>query len=117
MTAIDRGDVAVESHGEIPRVPWEEVAVAGAEQWSFAEIENALGNEAATTLPELVRLTDLHVRVPRFGVLLLAQIAQQDGTTIYTIVARQLLDLAVASSDVLEQSIAGIDAAIRWPVA
>jgi hypothetical protein len=56
------------------------------------------------------------VRVPRFGVVVLGRLAQRQGTTVDEIVARQLLDLAVAESEVLERSVAGLDAAVRWPL-
>ncbi|HYM63013.1 MAG TPA: hypothetical protein VEZ11_19150 [Thermoanaerobaculia bacterium] len=56
-------------------------------------------------MPELVRLTDLQVRVPRFGVVALGRIAQRERTTVNKLVARQRLDLAVAESELLERSI------------
>ena len=116
LTAVATGDISIESGDSLPRVPWEEIALAAAERWPQDVIEDALASDAAVTLPELVRLTDLHVRVPRFGVLVLGRIAQRDGTTVNAVVARQLLDLAVANADTLEQSISGIGAAIRWPL-
>lgn len=116
IAAIEGGDLSVDSAEGLPTVPWEELALAAAERWPQEIIEEALGTEAASALPELVRLTDLHVRVPRFGVLVLGRIAQRDGTTINAVVARQLLDIAVADVDLLERSIPGIDAAIRWPL-
>jgi hypothetical protein len=67
ITAIAQGDLAIELAGTIPRVPWEELALAAAERWPQDVIEEALGADAASVVPELVRLTDLHVRVPRFG--------------------------------------------------
>lgn len=116
IIAIAHGDLAVELAGTIPRVPWEEVALAAAERWPQDVIEEALGAEAASVIPELVRLTDLHVRVPRFGVLVLGRIAQREGTTVSQVVARQLLDLAAGESDTLERSISGLSAAMRWPL-
>ncbi len=115
--AVGEGDLALEASGGIPRVPWEELALAAAEKWSQEIIEAALGQDLQTVMPELVRLTDLQVRVPRFGVVALGRIAQRDRTTINEVVARQLLDLAVAESELLERSISGIGEAIRWPLA
>jgi hypothetical protein len=106
ITAIARGDLAVELPRTIPRVPWEEVAFAAAE----------LGVEAASVIPELVQLTDLHVRVPRFGVLALGRIAQREGTTVSEVIARQLLDLIAEQPEPLERSITGLASAMRWPL-
>lgn len=76
----------------------------------------ALGDDLPSVVPELVRLTELRVRVPRYGVLVLARLAQRQGTTVDEIVARQLLDLTVAESEILQRSVAGLDAAVRWPL-
>jgi hypothetical protein len=116
LAAISRGDLAIEGVGEIPRIEWEELALAAVERWPQEVIEDALGTDAPSALPELVRLTDLRVRVPRYGVIVLGRLAQRQGTTIDEIVTRQLLDLTVAESDVLAQSVAGLDAAVRWPM-
>jgi hypothetical protein len=115
IAAVEGGDMSLDSARGLPSVPWEEVALAAAERWPQEVIEEALGDEASA-LPELIRLTDLHVRVPRFGVFVLGRIAQRDGTTINAVVARQLLDLAVSDAEVFESSIPGFGAAIRWPL-
>lgn len=116
VTAISRGDLALEGAGEIPRVAWEELALAAVERWPQEVIEDALGDDLASVVPELVRLTELRVRVPRYGVIVLGRLAQREGTTISDIVARQLLDLAVDECDALGQSVTGLDAAVRWPL-
>lgn len=67
-------------------------------------------------MPELVRLTDLHVRVPRYGLAVLARIAQREGTSVSEIVTRELLELATIESEELERSMRGLGAAIRWPL-
>jgi hypothetical protein len=116
LAAVDQGDLSTVLRGDLPQIPWEEVALAAAERWSQETIEAALGAEVSSVVPELVRLTDLHVRVPRFGVLVLGRIAQRDGMTISDVLARQLLDLAVAESAALEHSVSGLNAAVRWPL-
>jgi hypothetical protein len=115
LAAISRGDLAIEGMGEIPRIEWEELALAAVERWPQGVIEDALGTDSPLVVPELARLTDLRVRVPRYGVIVLDRLAQRQGTTIDEIVTRQLLDLTVAESDILGQSVAGLAAAIRWP--
>lgn len=116
LVAISRGDLAVEAAGEIPRIEWEELALAAVERWPQEVIEDALGTDSPSVVPELVRLTELRVRVPRYGVIVLGRLAQRQRTTINDIVARQLLDLTVAESDLLGQSVPGLDAAVRWPM-
>lgn len=115
---VSDGDLACTiGEGGIPRLPWEEVALAATEQWSQATIEGALGEAALSVLPDLVRLADLHVRVPKFGLVALAHIAQRERTTIDNIVARRLLDLVVAESGNVASDFSGLEAAIRWPLA
>lgn len=116
LTAVSRGDLAIEAVGEIPRVEWEELALAAVERWPQELVEAALGDDARFVMPEMVRLTELRVRVPRYGVLVPGRLAQRHRTTINDIIARQLQDLTVAESDALENSIRGLSAAVRWPL-
>jgi len=116
LKSIQDGDIAVDRQQDIPRLPWEEVALAATERWSQTFIEAALGSDLETVMPDLVRLTDLHVRVPRFGVLALDHIAERERTTIEAIIGRQVLDIAVSESESLERSVSGFTAALRWPI-
>jgi len=116
VAAVGEGDLAIEQFGDIPRVPWEEVALAAVERWSQEVIETALEGDIESVMPELVRLTELRVRVPRFSVVVLGQVAQREGTTINEIMARQLLDLAVVEAETLDRSVSGLSAALRWPL-
>jgi hypothetical protein len=116
IQGIEVGDLAVDAHGELARLPWEEVALAAVERWPQHLIEAALGNDLQGTIPELVRLTELRVRVPQFNVVALGRVAQREGTTIDHLVARQLLELAVNEADTLDRSITGFSAAMRWPL-
>lgn len=118
LASVAHGDISLEleADGDVPRVPWEELAVAAAERWPQEVIEDALGNEVMTVVPELVQLADLKVRVPRYGLVVAGRVAQRDGTTVSNVVARQLLDLAVSESAALEGSVPSLDAALRWPL-
>jgi len=60
-----------------------------------AEIEEALGAEVARAIPELLRLTDLEVRIPKMEVVALERVAERDGKSIGTVLARELLGLRV----------------------
>jgi hypothetical protein len=116
LASVAHGDISLEADGDVPRVPWEELAVAAAERWPQEVIEDALGNEVMTVVPELVQLADLKVRVPLYGLVVAGRVAQRDGTTVSNVVARQLLDLAVSESAALESSVPSLDAALRWPL-
>jgi hypothetical protein len=116
LTAIDRGDLAIEATADIPRIAWEELAFAAVERWPQEVIEAALGDDLPSAIPELVTLTNLHARVPGYGVLVLRRLAKRAGTTIDDILARQIRDLAATEAESFDLSIAGLDAAIRWPL-
>jgi hypothetical protein len=55
--------------------------LAAVERWPQDLIEAALGRELEEIMPELARLTDLRVRVPRFSVVALGRGARREGTT------------------------------------
>ena len=117
LVAVERGDLEITREDGLPRLPWSELTLAAVERWPQELIEVSLGQELSAVMPELVRLTDLRVRVPRYGVVVATRVALRDGTTIDHVVSRQLLDLAVNESDEHGASVAGLASAIRWPLA
>src|SRR5258708_13711 len=76
--------------------------------WEQAEVEEALGAELAVAIPELLRLADLKVRIPRLEVVALERLAEHDGRSVDTLLARHLLDLVSAHSAWLSQVIPGL---------
>ena len=96
-------------------LPWGELASFGMDFWSQETVEEALGADLADAIPNLLRLADLEVRIPRFEVLALERVAQRDGKSVDAILAHELLDFASAHSDFLTKSIRGFKAALRWP--
>src|ERR1041384_8173071 len=62
--------------GEV--VPWAELVSFGMELWSQEVVEEALGADVAAAIPELLRLTDLEVRIPRLEVVALERLAALD---------------------------------------
>jgi hypothetical protein len=52
-------------------LPWEELVSFAMDFWEQADIEAALGADVAEALPELLRLADLEVRIPRLEVVAL----------------------------------------------
>jgi hypothetical protein len=95
------------------------MTVSGKELKSFAmdfwpqdAIEAALGDDLAKAIPKLLRLADLHVRIPRFEILALQGLAERDGKSVDAVLARELLDLVSAESDFLAAKIPGFTAAL-----
>ena len=82
---------------------------------SDKSIETALGADLADAIPELLRLADLEVRIPRLEILALESLAERDGKSVDSVLARELLDVVSAQSDYLATAIPGFTAALRWP--
>jgi len=83
--------------------------------WEQAEVEAALGAELADVLPELLRLDDLAVRIPRMEIAALERIAIRDGRSVDAMLARELRDLVSAESDWLIAEVPGFAQALNWP--
>lgn len=94
---------------------WGELASFGMDFWSQEAIESALGADLADAIPELLRLTDLEVRIPRLEVLALEYLAHRDGKSVNAILARELLDVVSSHSEYLAMTIPGFTEALRWP--
>ena len=113
--AIAAGEIEIETTA-VGRWIWREELMAKAlELWPTAGIEEALGSEAEVVLPEGTRLTDLHVRLPRYQVAMLEAFAERDRMIVSGILARELDGLASAHADELSGLVAGFAAAIAWP--
>jgi hypothetical protein len=83
--------------------------------WPQEAIEEALGDDLAKGLPKLLRLADLHVRIPRFEILALERLAERDGKSLDALLGRELLDVVSANSRYLAPEIPGFKAALHWP--
>lgn len=112
---IESGELEGVESGEGLVVPWEEVVSFGMDFWSQEVVEEALGADVAAVLPELVRLAELQVRIPRMQVVALERIAEADGATVSTVLARELRDLVSANAPWLSQEVPGFAAALAWP--
>jgi hypothetical protein len=69
----------------------------------------------AEALPELLRLAELEVRIPRMEVVALEKLAAWDGTSVDTVLSRELRDLLSAQWEWLAREIPGFAAALAWP--
>lgn len=96
-------------------LPWSEVVALAVELWEQDVVEAALGDDLPAAIPDLRRLTDLHVRVPQFEVVGLEHLAARQGTTVAAIVDGQLLDLMSSHFDWLRAVVPGFAEAIHWP--
>jgi hypothetical protein len=97
------------------KLSWGELADFGMGFWSQETVEEALGADLADAIPELLRLADLEVRIPRLEILALESLAERDGKSVDSVLARELLDVVSAQSDYLATAIPGFTAALRWP--
>ena len=83
--------------------------------WEQEEIEEALGADMAEAIPELLRLCDLEVRIPRMEVVALEKLAARDGKSVDAVLAAELRDLVSAQSEWLASVIPGFASALAWP--
>jgi hypothetical protein len=93
----------------------EELISFAMDYWPQEAIEEALGDEVANAIPKLLRLADLHVRIPPFEILALERLAERDGKSIDAFLSRELLDIVSTQSNYLATLIPHFKAALRWP--
>ena len=93
-------------------LPWAELVTFAMGFWDQEEVEEALGSELASVIPELVRLTDLEVRIPKMEVVALERVAARERKSVDAVLARELLDFVSAHSEWLG---ADLRAAMQWP--
>lgn len=96
-------------------VPWAELVSFGMDFWSQEVVEEALGADVAEAIPELLRLTDLEVRIPRMQVVTLERLAAIDGETVSAVLARELRDLVSVHFPWLAAEVPGFAEAFHWP--
>jgi hypothetical protein len=106
------GELEATESGDIP---WEELVSFAMDFRDQADIEAALGAELADVLPELLRLDDLAVRIPRLEIAALERIAIRDGRSVDAVLARELRDLVSAEASWLSATIPGFAEALNWP--
>ena len=112
---MDVGELEGLRVGDRLRLPWAELVSFGMDLWSQAAVEEALGADVADAIPELVRLTDLAVRIPRLEVVALERVAARDGKSVDAVLAAELLDFASANAPWLDGEVPAFLAALAWP--
>ena len=112
---IDTGEIEATDTDRGLVLPWEEVVFFGMDFWSQTVVEEALGADLAAAIPELVRLTELNVQLPRIEVTALERVAEREGRTIDAVLASELLDFVSAEAAWLSREIPGFADALSWP--
>lgn len=92
-------------------LPWAELVSFGMDLWSQEVVEEVLGPEISEAIPELLRLAELEVRIPRFEIVALQRLAAFDGKTVSAVLARELRDLMSVHSKWLAPEVPGFAAA------
>ncbi|HEV7487336.1 MAG TPA: hypothetical protein VGQ65_16815 [Thermoanaerobaculia bacterium] len=97
------------------RVTKEEMIATAMRLWDQSVIEEALGDDAPRLIPEAIRLVELRARVPRYQRDVLRELARRDGTSIDTVLTRELEDVASAHAEELTGALPDLAAALAWP--
>jgi hypothetical protein len=93
----------------------EEIISFAMDFWPQEMIEEALGDDLADAIPELLRLASLEVRLPRFEIVAVKRLAERDAKSVNAVLARELLDVVSANSGYLSTQIRGFKRALHWP--
>jgi hypothetical protein len=76
------------------RCAWRQAVYVALQRWTLAEIEDALGADAAAVLPPLLTLRTVTVRLPEYIVRALEVIAAEDQTTVDAALGYELIEFA-----------------------
>jgi hypothetical protein len=112
---VEDGAIVAVSTAIGRRVLREEMVAAAMRTWDQATIEEALGQEAASVLPEALRLVELRARVPCYQKEMLRYLARREGMTVDHVLVRGLDDVASAHAEELAAALPGFAEALAWP--
>ena len=93
----------------------EELKAKAVEQWPMEAIEEALGAEAESVLPQAVRVAVLRARIPRYQIDMLKFLAERDRTTVSHVLTRELDGVANAHAEELTVAVPTFASASQWP--
>jgi hypothetical protein len=96
-------------------IGWADLVTFALGFWEQEDVEAALGDELAAAIPELWRLTELQVRVPRLEVVALERVAAAEGRSVAALLAKELLDFVSVHGEWLSAEVPGFVAALAWP--
>lgn len=112
---IEDGAIVAVSTRLGQKVSREEMMAAAMRVWEQSVIEDALGEEGPSVLPEAIRLVELRARVPRYQRDMLRYLARRGRTTVDQVLTRELEDVACAHSAELAAEVPGVATALAWP--
>ena len=98
------------------RMAREELIATAMRVYEQSVIEEALGDEAPSALPEAIRLVELRARIPRYQRDMLHILARRDRTSVDAVLTRELEDVASAYAQDLASSMPELEMALAWPV-
>lgn len=101
--------------GDQWRFTWRQLACIALRRWTLAEVEDALGTDAATALPPLLTLRTVTLRLPAFIVCTLETIASRNGTTPDACLHQELMDFAGLWAEKMEAVHPGFQRAYLFP--
>jgi hypothetical protein len=97
------------------RFSWRQLAYVAFRVWTLAEIQDALGKDAATVLPPLLSLRSVTVTLPEFIVRAMETAAADDGATLDAWLHQEMMDFASAAVGRMEPILPGYRRAFLWP--
>jgi hypothetical protein len=97
------------------RMTREELVAVAMQTWEQSVIEEALGKDAPSVLPEAIRLVELRASVPRYQRDVLRALARREGTSVDAVLTRELEDVASAYRDELVGAVPELASASAWP--
>jgi len=112
---VEAGELEGEQTKDGLVLPWPELVSFAMGFWDQEEIEAALGDDLGAAIPELLRLAELHVRIPRMEVVALEHVAARDGKTVSAVLGRELLDFVSTHAEWLSRDVPGLADALAWP--
>jgi len=97
------------------RFTWRQLVSLALEQWTLADIFDALGADAQQVLPPLLTLRPITVRLPEYVVRALETLATARGTTVDHYLYGELIDFASTASMSVGLTIPGYRQAYLFP--
>jgi len=97
------------------RFLWRQAVYVAMDRWSLVEIQDALGDAAASVLPPLLALRAVTVRLPEYIVRAFEVIAANGGTTVDAILGSELIEFAGAHLTDMQTAIPGYRQAYLFP--
>ena len=97
------------------RFLWRQAVYVAMDRWTLAQIQDALGSNAANVLPPLLAMRAVTIRLPEYIVRALEAVAAQDGMTVDAVLGSELIEFAGTHLTELETTIPGYRRAYLFP--